>query len=127
MSGLFFCLQDSFSSKGIMLKMIVVLYKRRGMAEDEFRKYLLEIHGPIAKGLPGLRKYVQNHVVPDTKRRHPGWDAIVELYFDDWVSMERAWASPQGAASDADLPKFVDVDRTTWSVVDEMNISMESS
>ena len=35
---------------------------------------------------------------------HPGWDAIVELYFDDRDSMEAAWASPQGAASDADLP-----------------------
>jgi hypothetical protein len=36
--------------------------------------------------------------------------------------MEAAWASPQGAASDADLPAFADLSRTTWSVVDEITV-----
>ena len=55
-------------------------------------------------------------------RKAPGWDAVVELYFDDWSSMEAAWASPQGAASDADLPAFADLTRTTWSVVDAITM-----
>ena len=33
--------------------------------------------------------------------------------------MEAAWAGPQGARSDADLPAFADLSRTTWSVVEE--------
>src|SRR5437879_4269297 len=75
---------------------------------------------PLAKNLPGLRKYIQNFVCADPKRSPPGWDAVVELYFDDWPAMEAAWASPQGAASDADLPIFADLNRTSWSAVEEL-------
>ena len=102
-----------------MLKFMVVLYKRPDLTREQFRRHLEEIHGPLAKNLPGLRKYRQNHVSADPKRKSPGWDAIVELYFDDWAAMEAAWASPQGAASDADLELFADLTRTTWSVVEE--------
>ena len=104
-----------------MLKFMVVLYKRPGLTQEEFRRHLQEIHGPLAKALPGVRKYIQNYVVDDPKRT-PAWDAIIELYFDDWCSMEAAWASPQGAASDADLPAFADLSRTTWSAVDEVTV-----
>jgi uncharacterized protein (TIGR02118 family) len=105
-----------------MLKFMVVLYRRPELTHDQFRRYLQETHGPLAKNLPGLRKYVQNSVRNDPKRQPPGWDAVIELYFDDWSSMEAAWASPQGAASDADLPLFTDMTRTTWSVVDEITV-----
>lgn len=40
--------------------------------------------------------------------------------YDDWASMEAAWASRQGALSDADLETFTDLSRTTWSAVDEI-------
>lgn len=103
-----------------MLKFMVVLYRRPELTHDEFRRHLEQVHGPLAKNLPGLRKYTQNCVVADRTRKLPGWDAIVELYFDDWEAMEAAWASPQGAASDADLPAFADLNRTTWSVVQEV-------
>lgn len=36
--------------------------------------------------------------------------------------MERAWASAEGKASDADLPLFTDLKRTTWSVVQEVTV-----
>src|SRR5579871_6128539 len=101
-----------------MLKFMVVLYRRPGMSPTEFRRHLEEIHGPFAKALPGLKRYVQNHVCDDPTRNHPGWDAIVELYFENWSAMQAAWASPQGAASDADLPAFADLTRTSWSVVE---------
>ena len=104
-----------------MLKFIVVLYKRPDLTQEAFRRHLQEIHGPLAKNLPGLRKYVQNFVCPDPKRT-PEWDAVIELYFDNWSSMEAAWASPQGAASDADLPAFADMTRSSWSVVDEITV-----
>lgn len=104
-----------------MLKFMVVLYRREDLTYDHFRRHLEQIHAPLAKSLPGLRKYIQNHCAHDPKRKHPGWDAIIELYFDDGPSMEAAWASPQGAASDADLPLFADLSRTTWSVVEEVN------
>jgi uncharacterized protein (TIGR02118 family) len=103
-----------------MIKFMVVLYRRPELAHEQFRRHLQDVHGLLAKKLPGLRKYVQNIVCDDPNRKPPGWDAVIELYFDDWSAMEAAWASPQGAASDADLPAFADLTRTTWSAVDEV-------
>lgn len=39
-----------------MLKFMVVLYKRPEMSSEEFRRYLRDVHGPLAKNLPGLRR-----------------------------------------------------------------------
>ena len=83
-----------------MLKFMVVIYRRPELTQEDFRRHLRDVHGPLAKELPGLRKHVQNYVCADPKRKAPGWDAVIELYFDDWPAMEAAWASPQGAASD---------------------------
>lgn len=104
-----------------MLKFMVVLYRRPDFTHEQFRLHLEQVHAPLAKNLPGLRRYKQNHAAPEDKRK-PGWDAIVELYFDDRGAMEAAWASPQGAASDTDLPAFADLNRTTWSVVEEITL-----
>jgi len=106
-----------------MLKFMVVLYRRSDLTPTEFRRHLENVHGPLAKNLPRLRKYTQNYACTDAKRKSPGWDAIVELYFDNSAEMEAAWASPQGAVSDADLPAFADLTRTTWSVVEEITVS----
>jgi len=105
-----------------MLKFMVVIYRRPDLTPAEFRRHLEEVHGPLVKNLPGLRKYAQNYVCADPKRKAPGWDAIVEVYFDSWDAMEAAWDTPQGAASDADLPAFADLSRTTWSVVEEVTL-----
>jgi uncharacterized protein (TIGR02118 family) len=105
-----------------MLKFMVVLYRRADLTSAQFRQHLEQIHAPLAKQLPGLRLYKQNHVLPDPKRPHPGWDAIIELHFESREAMERAWDGPQGAASDADLPLFADLSRTTWSVVEEVTL-----
>jgi|SRR6516225_3969491 uncharacterized protein (TIGR02118 family) len=107
-----------------MLKFIVILHKRSDMTAPQFRDYLRRIHAPLAKGLPGLRKYVHNYPAADPIRKPPPWDAVIELYFDDWSTMEAAWTSSQGTASDADLPLFADIDRTSWSVVEEMEIPL---
>ena len=74
-----------------MLKFMVVVYRRPDLTPEEFRRHFEEVHGPLAKKLPGLRKYVQNYVSPDSSRESPGWDAIVDLYFDDRAAMEAAW------------------------------------
>ena len=104
-----------------MLKFLVVLHRRPDLTHEQFRRHLRDVHTPLAKNLPGLKKYIHNLVAPDPTRT-PAWDAVIELYFENWESMEAAWASPQGAASDADLPLFADLDRTTWSVVEEVRI-----
>jgi uncharacterized protein (TIGR02118 family) len=100
-----------------MLKFIVVLYHRPDLTPEQFHAVLRNEHAHLAERLPGLRKYIQNHVTPDPSRPHPGWDAVVELYWDDWPAMEAAWRSPEGQAATDHLAEFVDLARSTWSVV----------
>lgn len=102
-----------------MIKFLVVLYRRPDLSAGEFRTILEGEHGEMAERLPGLRRYVQNHVAPDPTRTHPGWDAVVELHWDDWDSMQAAWATPEGRAATEHLDAFVDLTRSSWSVVEE--------
>lgn len=102
-----------------MLKFIVVLYRKPDLSPEDFFANLRDEHGPMAERIPGLRRYVQNHVLPDPNRSHPEWDAVVELYWDDRDAMEAAWRSPEGRAATAHLETFADLSRTTWSVVQE--------
>src|SRR5437868_6820180 len=92
-----------------MVKFMVVLCRRPDLSVEEFRTNLRTIHGPMAERIPGLKRYVQNHVTRDPSRKHPGWDAIVELYWDDRESMEAAWRSPEGRAATKHLEDFVDL------------------
>ena len=102
-----------------MLKFVVVLYRKPGLTAGQFAQNLRHEHGPLAERIPGLRRYVQNHVVADATRAHPGWDAVVELYWDDWAAMEAAWKTPQGQAATAHLAELADLARSSWSVVKE--------
>jgi uncharacterized protein (TIGR02118 family) len=102
-----------------MLKFMVVLTRREGTSALDFRRYFKEVHEPLEKQIPGLKRYVQNFVVDEARRKRPAWDAIIELYFDNWTSMESAWASAEGRASTDDLTAFADVERSGWSVVEE--------
>jgi uncharacterized protein (TIGR02118 family) len=105
-----------------MLKFMVVIYRKPDLTSAQFRAHLENVHAPLVKALPGIRRYLQNYASPDANRKLPGWDAIVEVYFDSYDAMQAAWASPQGRASDADLPLFTDLTRTTWSVVEEVTV-----
>lgn len=105
-----------------MLKFMVVLVRKDGMDQREFKRYFKDVHEPLAMRIAGLRRYVQNFAVEDPHRKPPAWDAIIELYFDDWEQMEAAWATAEGKASTADLSAFADIERSSWSVVDENTI-----
>jgi uncharacterized protein (TIGR02118 family) len=105
--------------EAVMCKMIVVLYRRPDFTRERFRLYLQDVHGALAERIPGLLAYRQNHVVDDPTRRDPGWDAVVELWWATREEMEAAWRTPEGQTSTDDLAEFTDVQRTSWSFVDE--------
>jgi uncharacterized protein (TIGR02118 family) len=102
-----------------MLKFMVVLYRRPDLSPARFHEILRDEHGPMAEQLPDLRRYVQNHVVGDPNRPHPGWDAVVELFWDDRARMEAAWQTPEGRRATEHLSEFVDLSRSRWSIVNE--------
>ncbi len=65
-----------------MIKTITVAYRKPGMSHEEFDKYWLENHGPLAaKLIPNIKRYVQNHYVKIPGQEFEG-DGVVEMWYD---------------------------------------------
>lgn len=95
-----------------MIKSISLLTRKPGMTHAQFVKYWVEVHAPLALGVPGLRRYVQSHIVeertrPDIPTTEVEVDGIAELWYDDRDVMARAHASPQAKALFADGALFI--------------------
>ncbi len=95
-----------------MISRFGLLKRKEGMSQEEFQDYWLNVHGPIASEMEGLRHYSQ-HVVCDNEHRHPlGQGPIVidgysELQFDSYGDMVKGVASLDGKGAE-DIPKFAD-------------------
>jgi uncharacterized protein (TIGR02118 family) len=76
-----------------MIKMIALLKRKPDLSHAEFVGHWRKTHGPLAQGIPGLRRYIQSHI--ETTRSRPDIpdipvevDGIAELWFDDMAAME---------------------------------------
>lgn len=90
-----------------------LLNKKSDWTQDDFRRYWAETHGPIAARLPGLRSYLQHHVV-DTAQRGISYkrgpecvDGFSELVFDDTDAMRAALASDIAPSLAEDESRFL--------------------
>ena len=78
-----------------MIKSIVVAHRKTGLSHEEYNKYWLEKHGPLAaKLIPGLRRYVQNHYIPIPGMEYQG-DGIVEMWYDDELRNFKSKVAPR--------------------------------
>jgi uncharacterized protein (TIGR02118 family) len=84
---------------------LVVLY---GAPKDAgaFDKYYFETHVPIAKRIPGLRKYEVSQGPVATPAGPSTFHLIAILHFDDMAAIQKAFASAQGQAAAADVQTF---------------------
>ena len=84
---------------------LVVMYKT---PKDTavFDKHYFEKHIPLAKKIPGLRKYEVNKGPIMTPSGPSGLHLIAVLHFDDLGAIQKAFASPEGQAAGADVPTF---------------------
>src|ERR1700738_1816311 len=83
-----------------MIKVVGLLTRKPEYTREQFVKHWLEIHGPLAHAVPGIRRYVQSHIVgtrtrPDVPETDVEVDGIAELWYDDTESYQRAAASPE--------------------------------
>lgn len=84
---------------------LLVLYKTP-KDPAAFDKYYFATHVPIAKKLPSLRKYEVNQGPVATPAGPSGIHLIAVLHFDNMTAIGAAFASPEGQAAAADVPKF---------------------
>jgi len=93
-----------------LIKLFAMVKRKEGMPLQTFRNYSLQVHAPLDLQLPGLRRYYQCHV-------RDGFYAIGEapldcvslLWFDSVTALDTALQSPANAASEHDLPNFIEM------------------
>ena len=104
-----------------MVKLVYVITRKPGLSVEEFQRYWRETHGPIAARIPGVRRYVQCHVLPELYAgdRPPAYDGAAELWFDDLDAMRRAMASPEMEAAREDERTFIDHAKVVAIVTEE--------
>jgi uncharacterized protein (TIGR02118 family) len=95
-----------------MIKSIGLLTRKEGLSHEDFVEHWLEVHAPLAHAVPGVRRYVQSHILeertrPDIPTTDVDIDGIAELWYDDRVAMERANASPEANRLHADGALFI--------------------
>ena len=82
-----------------MVKGIFIASKVSGLTFAEFFDHWQNVHGPLGAKVPGLRRYVQNHAIPEAyaggRQTHDGWS---ETWFDDLAALHRAVKSPEWQA-----------------------------
>ena len=86
-----------------MTKVIVALVRKDGMSREEFRAYWRDVHGAIGARMPGVRKYVQNHVTNDGVP----FDGLAEMWFDSMEDMQKAFTSEAAQEAARDVPNFL--------------------
>ncbi|HEY1503997.1 MAG TPA: EthD family reductase [Stellaceae bacterium] len=84
---------------------LLVMYKTP-KDSAAFDKHYFERHIPLAKTLPGLRRYEVSQGPVVTPAGVSAFHLIVTLHFDDIGAIQHAFASPEGQAAAADVQGF---------------------
>ena len=84
---------------------LVVMYKTP-KDKAAFDKHYFEKHVPLAKTIPGVRKYEVSQGPVATPAGPSDFHLIATLHFDDMGAIQRAFASPEGQAAAADVQGF---------------------
>jgi uncharacterized protein (TIGR02118 family) len=101
-----------------MNKVLFVVFKRADLTHEQcLAEWHGEPHISTVKKLPGLKKWVQNHVTVLPSEAAP--DGIGELWFDDPAALEQAMNSPEMGAAVEDAKRFLDMEKTYALVVAE--------
>ena len=95
-----------------MIKSIGLLTRKDGLTHEEFVAHWFEVHAPLAHAVPGVRRYVQSHIIaertrPDIPAIDVEIDGIAELWYDDRAAMERSNATPEARRLHADGALFI--------------------
>ena len=115
---------DGVEGRPAVLKLMVLLPRRADLSREAFDRYLRDTHAPLVARLPGLRRLVVNHVLPDPGGAAPAYDAISEDWFDSPEALQAALASPEGQAVNADAPNLLDLARLQFFVVQEEDVAL---
>jgi uncharacterized protein (TIGR02118 family) len=112
-----------------VIRRISFTRRAAGVGYDDFQRHWRGPHAELARLLPDLRSYVQNHAVLGPEGPllpYPGFDVCVELEYDSREDMEASLTSPEyrGAAI-ADQSGFTDMTHLMWMLVESPGVAQD--
>jgi uncharacterized protein (TIGR02118 family) len=117
-----------------MIKLVFVIRRREDVSPEEFHRYWLEEHGPLARNLLeklGARRYVQahtldsdlNHALAEARGTLEAYDGLAEIWWDSLDALVAAWGSDEGGRFNATLMEdeagFIDFGRSSLFLTEE--------
>ena len=84
---------------------LLVMYKTPKDAAA-FDKHYFERHVPLAKKIPGLRKYEVSQGPVTTPGGPSGYHLVAILQYDNLAAIQNAFASAEGQTAVADVQNF---------------------
>lgn len=91
-----------------MIKMVALVNKKKDMDKEDFVRYWIDVHAPLEKKWPGLKRYVISTTIKVLGGEGPEYDGMAELWFEDEDALKSALASNERTVSREDFLKFVD-------------------
>jgi uncharacterized protein (TIGR02118 family) len=120
-----------------MIKLVLVIRRRADLPPEEFHRYWLEEHGPLAGSLLeqlGARRYVQTHTVNTdlngalaaARGTTEAYDGLAEIWWDSLDALLAASGSEAGQSANetlmADEARFIDLERSSFFITEERPI-----
>ena len=94
-----------------MIAAISMMRRRADISVAQFRRHWLDPHGVLTAGLPGVRHYIQSHVVESPHNnalaRELDLMGFPELWFESYDDRSIAYKSPRIAECNIDSEQFV--------------------
>ena len=117
-----------------MVKLVFVIRRREDMPAEEFHRYWLAEHGPLARSLVeplGARRSVQTHTLDSdlnaalaaSRGTAEAFDGIAEIWWDSLDDMVAAFGSEEGRRANETLTedeaRFIDFERSSLFLTEE--------
>jgi len=103
-----------------MINAISLLKRKPGLSVEAFQEHWRTGHAKLIALLPGVRRYVQSHPLPEMyEDGKPEYDGIAELWANDSQAFRDIGASDAYVAVQADEEKFLDRNAIALVLTDE--------
>ena len=103
-----------------MVKQVSFFRRRPDISVDAFQAHWRGQHADFVRQLPGIRRYVQNHVIPEGYTQGGAdYDGVAEAWFDDTDAMRATLGTPEYEAIRADEVHFIDAESMGTILCDE--------
>lgn len=115
-----------------MIKVVTLLFKRPDLSAEEFRDYYESRHRFLGEKYlsPHALKYIRRYpILAGDGAETPGFDVMMEVWFDNYYSMEAAMADMSTEAAQRELAEdeehLFDRERTQSFIVDECESDLD--